>query len=88
MDKKMKSVFPKELLNINIEENNEKWIKEYRYNNYDENYYQTLENIFKFIKFSDKPFNTFTISDISEYIEILIDNNYSVNRINYIINWI
>ena len=57
-EKREKAVFLKELLNNFMEENNEKWINEYRKNtDYDEGYYQALENFFKFKKYTQKPFS-------------------------------
>lgn len=82
-----KASFPKELLNEFIEENNQNWINEYKTEtNLDKGYYQALENFFKFKKYEKKPFNLFTTTDVSDYIEIMIDNSYSENRIDAIIS--
>lgn len=86
-NKRDKAVFPKKLLNNFMEENNEKWINEYRKDsNFTKGYYQTLENFFKFKDYAKKPFNLFNTSDVSKYIEIMIENGFSINRIDYIIS--
>lgn len=88
-NKKGKAVFPKELLGDSMEENNAEWINEYRKNTpYKEGYYQTLENFFKFKTYVKKPFNLFSISDVSEYIETMIENNFGTNRIDTVISTI
>src|SRR5690606_38311017 len=44
------------------------------------------ENFFRFKLFSDKPFNLFTENDVSAYIEVMIDNDFSMNRINMLVS--
>jgi hypothetical protein len=85
--KREKAVFPKELLNNYIEDNNENWINEYKKDtNYKESYYQTLENFFRFKKYARKPFNLFNSSDVGEYVETMIENRFGTNRIDAIIS--
>ncbi len=86
MEKK-RAVFPKELLNDDIEENNQRWINEYKkHTNYDNGYYQALNNFFRFKKFEKKAFNTFLTSDVGEYLETMIENGFGDYKITAIIS--
>ena len=82
-----KSVFPKELLNNQIEKNNQDWINEYKESTgFGKGYLQSLERFFKYKKNVNKPFNLYELHDVTEYIQIHIDNNFSENTINAVIS--
>lgn len=84
-----KAKFPKELLADTIESNNQRWIDEfYRDKGLTNSYYQSLKNFFRFIKFSNKPFSLFTLSDIYDYLEVMIENDYGVRRINGVLSFL
>lgn len=82
-----KAVFPKNLLNKDINNKNRQWIDDYIKNtNYNKVYYRSLENFFRYVNFENKHFNFFTEKDIQEYIEIMLDNNYAISKIDYTIS--
>lgn len=84
---KAKALFPKELTNHTMEENNHSWLREYKTkNNFGKGYFQQLENFFKFVRYEKKPFNLFILDDVYSYIEVMIENEFSESRINMLVS--
>lgn len=82
-----KAIFPKELLSDVVEEYNQKWIDEYKSETeYEKPYYDSLEQFFKFIRFKELSFNKFRLKHVEEYIEVMIEQEFSTKRIDYMIS--
>src|SRR5258706_15944138 len=78
-----KPVFPKELMNNQMNESNKKWLDEYKSEtNLDKGYYQKIENFFRFRDYESMPFNIFTVSDIEKYVGVMVDKSYKEDTIN------
>lgn len=81
--KRGKASFPKELLNDSIQIDTENWMKEYfSSKNIEKGYKEKLINFFRYRKFENKSFNRFVKQDVNDFIDVLIDNNYSESGIN------
>jgi hypothetical protein len=65
-----------------MEQSNKGWFEKFKAktNHKSKGYYQTVEKFLKFSKYKDKPFNTFTLTDIEDYVYVMWDNNYSAKR--------
>lgn len=78
-----KALFPKELLSEVIQKDNDHWMQEYFLSkNVGKGYKDKLKNFFRYKKFAEKPFYEFTKKDIDDFIEVLIENNYTESGIN------
>ncbi|MCZ7547664.1 MAG: hypothetical protein M5U11_00710 [Anaerolineales bacterium] len=76
-----KPSFPKHLKLKEMEPTNKGWFELFKgKTNYKPGYYQTIENFLKYSNYKDKPFNTFTLADVEDYIFVMWDNNYSSKR--------
>jgi hypothetical protein len=76
-----KPSFPKHLKLKEIEPINKGWLESFKKKtSYKPGYYQTIGNFLKYSKYKGKPFNTFTLADVEDYIFIMWDNGYSSNR--------
>jgi len=82
---KKRGKFPKELLCDEINESNRRWLDEYKAEaELKTGYYQKIENFFRFRDYQNKPFNTFTVSDVEKYLGVMVDSDYAANTINTI----
>jgi len=81
-----KPSFPKDLMCDEMEPSNRNWFEKYRrQTKHPIGYYQTIENFLRYSKYKDKPFDTFVIADIEDYVLVLWENDYSTARSNGVI---
>lgn len=77
----------KHLMLNEISQTNKKWFEKFQEETDlgSKGYYQTIENFLKYTKYKDKPFDTFTRSDIDEYILAMWQNGYKSGRTDGVI---
>ena len=82
-----KPIFPQKVLSTEINENNQRWLQQYKEdNNFAKGYFPKLERFFRYKEFSNIPFNEFTNKEIELFITVLEKNNFSIDTINAQIN--
>lgn len=84
---RIKSKLPPGLLSDEIEDNNKRWLEEFKVSPHcKENYYANIRNFLRYKNFKDRPICSISGDDVLQYIDVMLKTDFSPHTRNTLIS--